>query len=131
LFYESRASVPAISSELTATTFAAPKWKKESRQMDDRGNLTNFVDYGDTQLPTSTEVDYIIVWTPFDATTNITRPSSITATAGANGAMLRKRDAFYQPGKGVPNVIRNFVVGGRVPGSGTPGTLYDPNTTAA
>ena len=99
--------------------------------MDDRGNLTNFVDYGDTQLPTSTEVDYIIVWTPFDATTNITRPSSITATAGANGAMLRKRDAFYQPGKGVPNVIRNFVVGGRVPGSGTPGTLYDPNTTAA
>jgi RHS repeat-associated protein len=129
LFYEKQKTFMVIPSELTASTFAAPKTKHEFRKFDDRGNLTNSVDFGDPQLP-SREVDYTIAWTDFDATTNITRPTSITATAGPTGPMLRKRDASYVPGKGVPGVVRNYITGGNAPGSGMPGQTYNQATAA-
>ena len=123
LFYEKQATFLAIATELAQTGPAAPKSLHEGRLWDARGNLISYIDYGD---PPSglTRIDYTITWPDPEPDTHIDRPTEILATLGPTNPMLRRRKIAYIPGKGVPGVVTNFITGGGVPGSGTPGTTY-------
>src|SRR4029078_6024704 len=123
VFYEKQAPFWAMPRAVAQGGPAAPKFLHESRQWDARGNLVSYVNAGDPDSGV-TRIDYAITWPGPEAGPNIDRPSEIIATNGPTNATLRKRTVAYIPGKGVPAVVTNFITGGRVPGSGTPGTAY-------
>ena len=128
LFYEKAAgfSVASVMAAVRAGQAApAPKLKVETRQFDDEGNLIDLVDAGDEQIATD-DLAYKITYAFDPGANHITRASEIDAfPPGSPSAFLRKRLATYNAGTGTIAALTNIVSGGRVPGSGTPGTLYN------
>ena len=104
-------------------TGLAPKYKIERRGYDAEGNVTSFTDEGDEQVATD-DVVYTMQYSN-EANTHITRAFSITAAQASNSTVLRKRTATFDAGKGTMSSLTNIVSGGKLPGSGTPGTVYN------
>jgi RHS repeat-associated protein len=130
LYYEKAAgfSVASVMAAIRANPPSAPpapKFKVETRQFDNQGNIIDLVDAGDEQLTTD-DLEYKITYF-FDAGENhITRASEIDAFPPGNpSAFLRKRLATYNAGTGTIATLTNIVSGGKVPETGTPGTLYN------
>ena len=104
---------------------AAPKVKRETRQFDAQGNLTDVIDYGDDEISTD-DLEYKITYSPDPTGAYIIKPTEIDAFPSGNpSAFLRKRLAGYNPGTGTLATLTNIVSGGKVPGSGTPGSVYN------
>ncbi len=104
-------------------TGLAPKYKIQRRGYDAEGNLKSLTDEGDEQSSTD-DVGYAMVYSD-ESLTHVTRATSITATQVSTGTVLRQRTAQYDPLVGTLNTLTNFVSGGKVPLSGTPGTVYN------
>jgi RHS repeat-associated protein len=128
LFFEKAGgfSVPALAATVQAgNTPAAPKVKLETRTFDGQGNLTDLVDAGDEQT-SADDVEYKISYATDPTGAYIIKPTEIDAfPAGNPSALLRKRLVTYNPGTGTTATLTNIVSGGKVPGSGTPGTVYN------
>ena len=128
LIYDKAAgfTVPSVISAFQSGQVSpAPKFKLETRTFDAQGNLTDLIDAGDEQT-TGDDVEYKITYATDPTGAYIIKPSEIDAfPAGNPGALLRKRLATYNPGTGTLATLNNIVSGGKVPGSGTPGTVYN------
>jgi len=121
LFYEGSSS--NAFAEAVSVGQSAQKAKHEQRFFNANGDLTDLYDFGDAQI-IDDDLHYTIVSTN-ETGTHITRATSIAAIANATDQTLRKRTAIYAPALGTLSTLTNVVSGGRVPGSGTPGTLYN------
>jgi RHS repeat-associated protein len=109
--------------DTSTPTGLAPKYRIERRQYDDAGNLTTFTDEGDEQVATD-DVRYEI-GNLIEASTHITRVNDIKARQVSNSALLRYHTATFDAGKGTLHTLTQLVSGGKVPGTGTPGTIYN------
>ena len=128
LLYDKSAgfTVSSVSSSVLAgQTPPAAKFKLETRQFDAQGNLIDMVDAGDEQVATD-DVEYKISYATDPTGAYVIKPSEIDAFPTGNpSALLRKRLATYNPGTGTLATLTSIVSGGKVPGSGTPGTVYN------
>ena len=121
LFYEG-ASNNAFS-EMGTRGAGAVKSKHEQKVFNANGDLTDLYDFGDEQI-IDDDLHVTIVSTN-EPGTHITRPTFIEATTNATAQMLRRRTAVYAPQTGTLTSLTNIVSGGKVPGSGTPGTTFN------
>jgi RHS repeat-associated protein len=130
-FYEQTLTKGSIPSAVASATLLAGKLHKEHREFDGSGNLTLYIDGGD-ESTTADDVAYKIAYDSVDPINNVTRANDVKAfQTSVTGALLRERTATFDAGKGTVHSLTNLVTGGKVPGSGTPGTLYNNQSSTS
>ena len=124
--YEQRAilmGAALATRDTSVPTGLAPKFKIERRSYDTEGNLASLTDEGDEQVATD-DLRYTIGYYK-EAATHIARVNSLVAAQVSNGAVMRSRTATFDAGLGTLHTLTELVSGGKVPGSGIPGTTYN------